>query len=60
MLTRIRWTIAHWIAPDMSQTKALELRACLLEIYRWTAYKDSAWARRSARALGIFPGRLPQ
>lgn len=60
MLTRIRWAIARWIAPDMNQTKALELRVCLLEIYRWTAYKDSAWARRTAKALGISSGRLPQ
>ena len=30
-----------------------ELRSLLSEIYDWTAYKHTRWARRSAKALGL-------
>lgn len=59
MMTRIRWALANWIAPDMAP-KAPELRSCLLQIYRWTDYKDTVWARRTAKELSMSPGMLPQ
>jgi hypothetical protein len=52
MMTRIRWALASWIAPDMAP-KAPELRSCLMQIYQWTDYKDTPWARRTAKALGV-------
>lgn len=59
MPTQLRWILAGWIAPDMA-TNAPEVRLCLMEIYKWTNHKDSMWARRTAKALGLTPGRLPQ
>ncbi len=58
MLTAIRWKLASWIAPEMAGA-APDLRAALLEIYNWTQYKDTAWARRANAALNKAAGVRP-
>lgn len=43
--------LCFWKKSKTAQ--AAELRALVREMYEWTHYKDTPWAKRAAKALGL-------
>ena len=58
VLTAIRWKLAAWICREMAGA-APDLRSALLEIYNWTQYKGTPWAKRANAALNKAAGVKP-